>query len=353
MKKKKIHIIIGRTLLVFLVSGAVVLLFGAMRAKEDKVCSSLNIQIGQDGQKGFVNKKDITELIKGTVHTPPVGSSIKQFDLRKIESLMEKNEWIKNAQMYFDNNAVLHVQIEQRFPIARIMDVAGASYYIDSVGFKLPLSATDIANVPVFTNVPLKTTTKANASLVMSTITSMSKCIIADSFWLAQAAQIDVLPTGKFQMYPAFGNHVIEMGDGSNPADKLSRLKLFYKNISVKKGFDAYPVLSVAFDRQIVAVMGDSAAPNVDTKKTALAFDQMVEANRTSANKEEQPEEDKKPVKAPEKIVTARAPVKAKPPDTKKAPEEKNKGNPAKKVPSKNNKTNIQSPKAQMPKGKH
>ena len=42
--------------------------------------------------------------------------------------------------MWFDNRNVLHVEVYEREPIARIFTTAGNTFYIDSTEKKLPLS---------------------------------------------------------------------------------------------------------------------------------------------------------------------------------------------------------------------
>lgn len=327
MNKRKINIIIGRSLLALLIAGTFVLLIGAVRTKEAKICSGVDIQIGLTQQKGFIDEKEVAAVIKEEINRKPGGTPIKKFDLRHIEKALEENVWIKKSQMFFDNNELLHVQVEQRIPVARIMDNSGASYYVDSTGFKLPLSNTDRADVPVFTSLPIKRSVK-----LLSVILEMASVINNDSFWLAQASQINWLPGNKFELYPTFGNHVVDLGDGQNAADKFGRLKLFYQTVSAKKGFDAYPKLSVAYSRQVIAVKGEMLAPQVDAGRAMQVFDQMVKTNRKTANDDK--EDEAKRVMIKDIIPAPKNPVSDQPPDI------KNKGNPA----SKNT-----TPKAIMP----
>lgn len=331
MSKRKVNIIIGRFLLVLFIAGTFVLLIGAARTKEAKICSGVDIQIGITQQKGFIDEKEVAAVIAEEINRKPIGTPIKKFDLRHIEKALEENVWIKKSQMFFDNNELLHVQVEQRIPVARIMDNSGASYYLDSTGFKLPLSNTDRADVPVFTSLPIKRSAK-----LQQTILEMASVINNDSFWLAQASQINWLPANKFELYPAFGNHVVDLGDGQKAADKFGRLKLFYQIVSAKKGFDAYPKLSVAYSGQVIAVKGEVAAPRVDAGKAMQVFDQMVKANRKTANADKEEEKNRDLIK--DVIPAANNPVSDQPPDI------KNKGNPA------NEKSkNATAPKAVMP----
>jgi len=332
LSKKKLNIILGRSLLVLLVAGTFVLLLGAVRSKESKTCTGIDIQIGLTDAKGFVDEKEVSAVIKDEINRQPNGTPIKKFDLRHTELVLEENVWIKKAQLFFDNNEMLHVQVEQRIPVIRIIDKSGASYYLDSTGFKLPLSNTDRADVPVFTGVPVKRSAK-----LQRTIIDMATCIDNDSFWLAQAAQINWLPLDKFELYPAFGNHVVDLGDGLGAADKLGRLKLFYQTVSAKKGFDVYPKLSVAFSGQVVAIKGEMVAPKVDAGKAMQVFDQIVTTNRFTAN-DDKSQEDMKRKTIKDAIHAGTSPVSEEPPDI------KNKGNPAT---GKNKNNTI--PKAIMP----
>lgn len=318
MSRSKINIIIGRCLLGLLITGSVVLLLGAVRSKEDKICSGLDIQIGATDQKGFIDEKELETVIGNEINRKINGTPIKQFNLKQTETVLEENVWIKKAQMFFDNNEVLHVQVEQRIPVVRIMDKSGASYYLDSTGFKLPLSNTDRADVPVFTSVPVKRSIKQNRTII-----DMANYINSDSFWLAQAAQINMLPMDKFELYPAFGNHIVDLGDGTEPADKLSRLKLFYKEVSAKKGFDIYPKLSVAYKGQVLAVKGTATVPQIDAGKAMQVFDQIVKSNRRTANDEKLQEADKQ--KIIRNVIAGEASVSN---ASDQPPDARNKGNP-------------------------
>jgi cell division protein FtsQ len=338
LNKTKINIIIGRTLLLLLVTGMFVLLVSGVQKKENKACTGLDIQIGLTEKKGFIDDAEVAAIIKDELNRKPTGTPIKNFDLRKTEKALEENVWIKKAQLFFDNNYVLHVQVAQRIPVARLIDNAGSSYYMDSTGFTLPLSMNDRADVPVFTGVPVK-----RSATLQQNILDISTAINTDSFWLGQAAQINWLPGNKFELYPAFGNHVVDFGDGNGAADKLSRLKLFYKTVSVKKGFDAYPRLSVAFSRQVLAIRPDALTSQVDERKAVQVFDQIVKSNRLTANIEKDDDADKKTGKPVSDALSAEIkPVADHPPDV------KNKGNPNEERNSST--TTTTKPKAVMPK---
>ena len=76
-------------------------------------------------------------IIAPDKNNPPKGKPLASFDLKKIEVSIEQNVWIKDAQVFFDNNGVLRVAVAERTPVARIFTVNGNSFYIDSSGNRL------------------------------------------------------------------------------------------------------------------------------------------------------------------------------------------------------------------------
>jgi cell division protein FtsQ len=121
LNKRKVNILIGRSLLLMLVAGMFVMLVSGVRKKENKACAGLDIQVGLTEKKGFIDDSEVVAIIKDVLNQKPAGTPIKKFDLRKTEKALEENVWIKKAQLFFDNNYVLHVQVAQRIPVARII----------------------------------------------------------------------------------------------------------------------------------------------------------------------------------------------------------------------------------------
>src|SRR5581483_4149363 len=113
-------------------AGAMVLLVAAVNSQSHKSCKGYSIRIQGRQDQWFLDKKDIAALInaQGSVK----GREIKTFDLRRMENQLKNNVWIKTAELFFDNNRVLQVSIEERVPVARLFTVTGNSFYIDSSG---------------------------------------------------------------------------------------------------------------------------------------------------------------------------------------------------------------------------
>jgi len=233
--------------------GIMVLLVVAIRVQKDKVCKGYEIVITGSGEKKFIDEQYIIKLLTaaGTVK----GKSIKSFDLRSIETQLEKTPWVRNAELYFDNNQVLKVSIEEKEPVARIFTVTGDSYYISRNGEYLPLSDRFSGRLPVFTGFPVVRSKMSRAdSLLMLDIEHISDYLSNEPLWMAQIAQVHITRDRHFEMVPMLGNHIIEFGDGTDCEDKFRRLRLFYQQVLAKRGLDVYERIRLQFKGQVVGV---------------------------------------------------------------------------------------------------
>jgi cell division protein FtsQ len=264
-------------------AGTIGLLVAAMQKKSQKFCSEVQIEITGATEHVFVDEKDIKELLKGKGSF--TGVSMTRVDLRNVEEELEKDPWIKNAELFFDNKQVLQVSITEREPVARIFTVMGNSFYLDSSGKVLPLSDKLTARVPVFTGFPFGKKLSNLDSVLLKDVISLSNYIYADSFWNAQIAQVDI--TGnEFEMIPVIGNHIIRFGDVTDMNTKFKKLFSFYKNVSTKAGFDKYEVIDLKYDGQIVATRRGAVVPVTDSAGAIQQLQHSLDATAQSMTRD-------------------------------------------------------------------
>jgi cell division protein FtsQ len=242
------------TFWVVLGGATVFLLVAAIKSKPAKHCKNIEISIHGVSNNFFVDKKDILNTITAIEKANPVGKIIGSFNLKKLETELKKNVWIKSAELFFDNNEILNVTVQEREPIARVFTSTGTTFYIDDELAMLPLSEKFSARLPVFTNFPSdkKILAKADSNL-LGDIKMISLALQKDSFSMAMIDQIDITPQRLFEMIPKIGNQLIVFGDASDVDIKLQKLKLFYKEVMVKAGWNKYSVINVQYKNQVVA----------------------------------------------------------------------------------------------------
>ncbi|MBO9571984.1 MAG: hypothetical protein J7497_07215 [Chitinophagaceae bacterium] len=238
-------------------AGVIVLLVAAMNSRNHQVCKGIDIDInGKESGQWFVDKADIINVLTQNRTIGIKNKKIESFDLHRLESRLEKEVWIKDAELYFDNNGILKVKVKEREPIARIFSSMGESFYIDSTGQRLPLSDKMSANLPVFTGFPSdgrKIKTASDKKLVKQ-IKEMSLYLLKEPFWMAHVSQIDITPAREFEIIPSVGNHIVEFGDATDKEKKFQRLLIFYKQVLSTSGIDKYKRIKVQYDKQVIGV---------------------------------------------------------------------------------------------------
>lgn len=270
-------------------SGMLILFIAAIGKQKKDTCKDYKIQIKSDRREDFFfDEASITKLLKASVKGNIKGQPKASFNLQKMENLLKNNVWIKEAQLYFDNQAVLHVSVEEREPVARVFTAGGRSFYIDKEQHMMPLSEKVFVRVPVFTGFPDKKMTTKSDSVLLHDISETAQFINGNSFWASQVAQIDIVADcgpacWQFEITPVVGNHIIKLGNGENIADKFSRLLSFYQQVLSRSGINKYKIIDVRFAGQVIG--GKSQNPRVDSvqlrKNVEKLLQQANEMNKT------------------------------------------------------------------------
>lgn len=253
----------------------VVLLVAAMKTKDSKACSNVEISIAGAAKHLFVKQADVTAVLqKAGVYA---GKTLDAINLKTTEAQLEKNVWIKDAELFFDNHQVLHIKIMEREPVARVFTQTGNSFYIDSTGLRLPLSENAMARLIVFTSFPSdKKILSKPDSLVLDDVKRIALYINADSFLNAQTAQVNITPQRTYEIMPVVGSQVIRIGNAEELDEKFLKLLAFYKKVFAKSGFEKYSVIDVQYQGQVIGVRrGEGYSVPSDT---ARAMRQLKQA---------------------------------------------------------------------------
>ena len=267
-------------------AGCIALLVSASYKKDTKYCAGVEIDIAGVNNNFFIDKHDVYEIVKRYGGDSNSKKQIVSINLRQIEKELEKDLWIKNAELFFDNNNVLKITVEERAPLARVFTTAGNSFYIDSNCMRLPLSDKFSARLPVFTGftgiAPIFS--KAD-SLLLCDIKNISSKIMADSFLMAMIEQTEITERHSFVMTPKVGTQLILFGDASDADAKFKRLKLFYRNVIAMAGWNRYNTINLQYKDQVVAAVRGKEDVASDSLRTLQIMKSIAEnAARRSAD---------------------------------------------------------------------
>ena len=266
----------------------IVLFVVAWKAKEEKKCTSIQIElVGENTAALFMDEKEILQIIheQGVKEGLPIGA----VNLNTLEKYLQTIRWVKNVELFLDNTQSLQVRIEQRTPIARIFTASGNSFYIDKEGLQLPLKQLTVLRLPVFTNFPSDQEKLSKPdSLLLNDVLHFTKAVSTDSFFMAQTAQVNIANNGDFELVPSVGDHIVLIGSVENIEDKLNRLYTFYKKVWVQSGLNAYQVIDCRFDNQIVALKKGMqpiqfSANDLPTVDSAMAVEVKIDTTNLRA----------------------------------------------------------------------
>ena len=261
--------------------GMLTLLIAAIGRQKRDQCKDYTISIKGAQKNLFVDQKDILKVLKETAKGDIKGQKKSTLNLQQMEQVLEKSVWVRDAELYFDNQEVLHVAVTEREPLARIFTVTGKSYYIDEEEKKMPLTDRLSAKVPVFTGFPEKVLSKRDSSLLHD-VKNAATFIFNDPFWMSQVAQIDITAERNFEMIPVIGNHTVLLGNGENIDRKFHRLFIFYKDVLSKTGFDKYKAINVQYAGQVVGIKDNGGKK--DTAQLRLNVEKLLRQAREMQN---------------------------------------------------------------------
>lgn len=234
--------------------GGLLLLAASVRSTKERRCTGLEITISGSGRSLFIDEAEVRRILVEHVGSRVQGLPVAQFDLHAIEKAIRKDIWVKDASLFFNNNGALRIKVTEREPVARIFSRNGGSFYVDSSLMILPLSNLFSARLPVFTGFPTDHRVLIRRdSLLLRQVCDLSRFIQEDSLLSAMVEQVDITPSGEFEIVPKLGDMVIAFGDATNAAEKFRRILLFYKEVLLKGNMGRYNRISVKYDGQVVA----------------------------------------------------------------------------------------------------
>lgn len=257
MKYKAIILkVLGIMLWVAITSGIVVLLVGAVQKEQTMKCKSVEIAFTDNRPFRMLEEDEIIGALWPARSIDfPVGKFISSMNLFALEKQLKKNPWVLNANIYFDQQNILHIDVIQRTPVARVFSPEGNSFYMDDSLYILPLKSSAVLDLPVFTNFNFSPSGKIGAdTMIMRRIIGLSKILSIDPFWMAQIEQVNINSDGGFEMITQVGDQRVMLGSGNNWEDMLNKLKKLYEYFGQEHGWTKYESIDLQFKDQAVCI---------------------------------------------------------------------------------------------------
>lgn len=231
------------------------ILFSSIASKNSGMVDTLKINIqGDDEEHSLVNEKDIKQTIERKYGSGLDGMAIRELDVKAIETLVEENPFVENADVYIDARSKLCITVDQRKPILRIQDKFNSTYYIDKGLFKFPVSRHYTPRTLICTGniMPFDSASIASGKHILPQLAEVAKAIEKDPLIYSLTEQIYVDSEDNIILVPKIGNQKYILGNADKVEDKLDKLKIYLKMIVPKEGWTRHSYINLKFDGQIV-----------------------------------------------------------------------------------------------------
>jgi len=225
-----------------LMFGLVIFLFSftSKRNSKRKLTKTEVVFVGDNSL--FLKSEAVNKLL---IENNQNSSTIRKdrLDLNKLERVLNTHEMIEKADVFVSIDGVLKVVVEQKTPIARVFDGEG-SFYIDSEGNTMPLSANFTARVPLVSG----EINKKNKQDLFK----LFKIIYDDAFLKKNIIGIQIAPNGSLLMQNRNYNYQIDFGGLINMKRKFQNYKAFFQKVSLDGSLDKYKKIDLRFTEQVV-----------------------------------------------------------------------------------------------------
>lgn len=225
------------------------------RMKDDVRVTEIQITIDNIHGNHYLDEKDVLKLMRINMQNLR-GASLNNLNFSEIEERIRQSPYVSDAELYSDLKGNLMVNVSLRRPVARIIQSDGPNAYIGEDGTIMPVSDKFFSRVvlisgefaPKFLKVDNVYEMEEGKQLMV-----MLGMIRKDAFWNAQVAQIDISAKRKVVLYPQVGDEMIEFGTPVDIEKKFRKLKIFYKEILPRVGWNKYDRINVEYEGQVVA----------------------------------------------------------------------------------------------------
>lgn len=214
--------------------------FTSKRNSKRKLTKATVVFVGENSL--FVKQEAVNKLL---IENNSNASSIRKdkVDLNKLEQVLDAQEMIEKADVFVSIDGVLKAVVKQKTPIARVFNSKG-SFYIDSEGNTMPLSANFTARVPLVSGEINK---KKNKDLF-----KLFKIIYDDAFLRKNIIGIQIMPNGSLLMLNRNYNYQIDFGSLINVERKFKNYKAFFQKVSLDSSLYKYKKIDLRFTEQVV-----------------------------------------------------------------------------------------------------
>ena len=285
---------------------AAALVTGILWAKDKsrgEKCTGIEVQVINADSTSFVTPQGVLNDLKGQ-GIKLVGKRMGDINASEIEEALRLSPYLENADIVKCQDGKVLIRVSQLVPVFRVFD-GGSSYYVNRAGKHMSATNYYHSDVPV---VQGHFTRKFPPTHLLPLIDYVEN----DSLLHSLVTMYIVRDTNNIILVPSISGHVVNIGNASGLENKFAKLKLFYREVMPKRGWNTFDTISVKWNHQVVATRrtkavqqtivdapdDDEQAPDIQTMTVGTAADvkreQQEKAAKTDADVKKEDEKNQK-----------------------------------------------------------
>lgn len=227
-------------------------------------CSDVQVTIKDTLGHNFVEAHEIMDLVQNKFGSLK-GKPLSSINISLLEKIINTNPFVSDAEVFSTIDGKINIEVKQRTPIVRIVNLKDESFYIDDQGVFMPLSDDYTARVLVANGFVFDTESERRVTVFdgekrdtavkisrIDEIFHVADYIYRHEFWNAQIEQIYINVNGDIELIPRVGSQNIVLGNSEELEKKLNKLFLFYHEGLNKTGWNKYKTINLKYEGQVV-----------------------------------------------------------------------------------------------------
>jgi cell division protein FtsQ len=231
------------------------ILLSSVARKKNSFADGVEVEVVPlEGGEKLISERDVEQALLAAFGNTLEGTELRSLDVERMEKVLEDDPFVRDAETYVDQHNILHLDVEQREPLVRVLDNKGGNYYLDPEGNKMPPSRNFAARVLIATGniAPYAPTFREKKRSTLKDVFDVAHYLAKDDFYRVFFQQIHVEANGNLVLVPLVGDQKIILGDARELDDKFERLKVFYRQGMPYAGWQTYRSINLSFNDQVV-----------------------------------------------------------------------------------------------------
>jgi len=227
-------------------------ILGFVSSEADQVlCARIDVVLSDTVNSRFVTDLDIRAMLRAE-DMQLQGYPLSEINTRELENQLEKNAYIKRAEVNTDVTGSMEIRLEQRIPLVRIMPDGREGFYLDIEGKVLPLSKQFVPHIMLVSgNIELPDN-NGQVGEQLEEIHQFCAFVAENPFWSEQIVQLYVNRRGEYELIPRVGAHQILLGSMEQWERKLRNLELLYNQGLSNYGWNSYRAINLKYTNQVI-----------------------------------------------------------------------------------------------------